>query len=285
MSRNINIMTNEVKMKLESVANNLKKIEMYVNDILIEIKHRNVPPNRKIISDRLLSVLTLVVAVISLLVACYATYTSNKLSINNSALNFTYKNIGLESIYGEKFILNVGNDIGTQGAIKINIETSVISGQIKSLYLVRKQNEEFRFILLNNEGIQDKFSGIGKYTVNTFIDIEKKIEYENKDIGIANMYILSEDINGQIEVDTIQIVGSIVMEYDDENHCYNVNFNNVDYSFRYLKNNKLITLHGKDDVKDGWVNLSDKDLDIIEEIDIKKIEEDIAMIKEKYAKY
>lgn len=68
MSRNSNITTNEVKMKLESVANNIKKVERYVKDVLTELKHQNLPQNKSIISDRMLSVLTLIVAFISLLV-------------------------------------------------------------------------------------------------------------------------------------------------------------------------------------------------------------------------
>lgn len=124
----------------------------------------------------MLSVFSLVLAFISLLVAGYATYSSNKLAINNSALNFIYENINIEGMDPAEGIKVSVKDIGvqSQGGFKLYIDTKVISGQIESLYLVQKQNDEFIFTLLNNEGIQDKFSGIKKYNAEIFLEMEKK---------------------------------------------------------------------------------------------------------------
>ncbi len=136
---------------------------------------------------------------------------------------------------------------------------------------------------MNNEGIQDKYSGIKKYSKQILFDMDKIDE----DIGRANFYILSEDINGQVDIDAIQIVGPIISEYDEEtnNHQIKVDFKNPDYMFRYLKNNQLITLNDKNYANNGWVNLSDRYLKYVEETNIQEIEKDITMIREKYSKF
>lgn len=176
---------------------------------------------------------------------------------------------------GEEFSISVGEDIGTQSVMKIHIDTKVISGQIKSLYVIQKRNNEYNFILLNNGEVQDKFSGVKKYKTNLLIDMEQKTDYDSNNIGIGQLYILSEDLNGKIEIDVIQIIGSINWIRNDElNYTINVDFNNPEYTFRYLKNNYLVTLNNNNE---GWVNLSNKYLDIVEKADVKRIEEDISM--------
>lgn len=167
--------------------------------------------------------------------------------------------------------------------MELCIDIKVISGQIESLYLVQKRNGKFIFYLLNNEGIQDHFSGTKRYSLKMFLDMEKMAEYENMPIGMGQIYILSVDINGKIKIDTIQIIGHIFQEF--KNNKITIYGTDGKYTFRYLKNNKLITLKEKDDVDEGWVNLSNKYLDIMEETDLNKIEKDIVMIKEEYSKY
>lgn len=116
--------------------------------------------------------------------------------------------------------------------------------------------------------------------------MEKIAEDKNGDIGKANLYILSEDINGQVGIDAIQIVGPIILEYNEEtDYTIKVDFENPEYSFRYLKNNKLITLCDKKDDNEEWINVSDRYLEFIKETDIQEIEKDINMIKERYSRY
>ena len=267
------------RVKLD-IINNIKGIQENV----AEIKDTLLPKKKQIISDRMIALITMIIAAIALVVSLYAMYTSNKLSTNNSALNFTYENITIKEPDPEQGIAVNTHDIyANQGTMELSIDINVISGQIESLYLVQKQNDEFIFSLLNNEGIQDHFSGTERYSLNIFLDMEKKAEYENIPIGTGQLYILSVDINGKISIDTIQIIGQIYQEF--KNNTVMIYGVDAKYTFRYLKNNKLITLNGQDDFEDGWVNLSDKYLDIIGETDIKGIEEDITLIKEKYSKY
>lgn len=101
---------------------------------------------------------------------------------------------------------------------------------------------------------------------------------------MSQLYILSVDINGKINIDTIQIIGPIIKELNNKTlKVYGVT---PDYTFRYLKNNKLITLNHDKNFDEGWINLTDKYINLIEEeTSIKNIEEDVSKIKEKYSKY
>lgn len=49
------------------------------------------------IFNGLIAILTVIIAVISLLVAFLAMYTNNRLAINNSALNFSYDNFEIRT--------------------------------------------------------------------------------------------------------------------------------------------------------------------------------------------
>lgn len=242
------------------------------------------PKKKQIISDRMIALITMIIAAIALVVSLCAMSTSNKLAINNSALNFTYENINIIEPDPEQGIpVNTHDIYANQGTMELCIDIKVISGQIESLYLVQKRNGKFIFSLLNNEGIQDHFSGTKRYSLNIFLEMEKKAEDGNMPVGMGQLYILSVDINGNINIDTIQIVGHIYQEFkNDKVMVYGID---AKYTFRYLKNNKLITLNGQDDIEEGWVNMSDKYLDIIGNTDVNGIEEDITMIKERYSKY
>lgn len=269
-----------------STNNKINKIDKIVYEIKEKIEHQSkIRIGHKFLD---FNYLNFAVAFATLVVSFIAMYTSYKISTNNSALNFTYENIDIEPFIGEEgFFFNVGTDVGYHGLIKINIKTKVISGQIKSLYLIQKVNHEFQFKLLNNEKIQDKFSGTEKYSEKVHIDMKKETENQKVNIGKGQLYILSEDQNGKIDIDVIQLIGPINIEYDDDSSDYRlcVDFDNPDYTFLYLKNSKLITLSNNTESEEEWVNLSNRYSEYIKETNIDEIEQDIAIIKERYSRY
>lgn len=292
-----NFIFNDIKTKLENIHvniknidKNIKKIESHGAKIKNELTRKNLPKKKYTIAD----VLPIVIALFSFFIACYSVYSSNKLSINNSSLNFVYKKIDIITPK-EKVPIHVApGDKNDQGAMDICVSTEVISGQIASLYLIQKQNDNFVFTLLN-EDVQDKYSKIKEYNAEIFLDLKEKGQYKDKPIGEGILYILSEDIHGKIDIDVIQIIGFIVKKYtvDESGEITVMVYQpSEDYSFRYLKNNKLVTLDDKyeinDNIDDNWINLSDTYLDIIEnlkETDFKTIKEDISAIREKYSDY
>lgn len=222
--------------------------------------------------------------IISLLVAVVALYTSYEIGINNSALNFTYKTVDIKKVsFKDRVEFEVREEEIIRGGAKIDLKVDVISGQISSLYLIYKKNGKFVFELLNNGEIQDKRSGDKSYKTDSYFDMEKRAEINGVQMGMGQLYILSENLNGQVSIDTIQITGPIIQEtIGDIQQVYD---NDIEYGFRYLKNNKLITLSDNNNEDEGWVNLTDSYPDVLKETNIEKIEDDIAIIKEKYSRY
>lgn len=273
-----------------------------INKIVDEIKEKIEHQSKIRIGHKYLdfNYLNFAVTFATLVVSFIAMYTSYKISTNNSALNFTYENIeilGIDEGKSEKKVVITGKDLlsgsPTLGNTEICIDTKVITGQIDSIYLIQKRNNHFIFSLLNNE-IQDKSSGTKKYKSKIFFEMDKLTEYKENNghkelpIGMAQMYILSVDINKKINIDVIQIIGQIAVDIVDKH--ITIYSPGEDYAFRYLKNNKLVTFYNYDiadnnDINEGWVNLTDKYLDITPETDIKVIEEDIAAIKDLYSKF
>lgn len=284
MTRNNNIIPNDLRSRFEKIDNNVKKIEKHTEDILNEKKQQNIPKKKNIVSDKILTLLTVLISFISLIVAAIAAYSSNKLAINNSALIFSFENIDIKTINGKDGIkVNVGKNADTQGCAKIYIDVKVKSGQIASLYLIQEQNGEFIFNLLNDKEIQDKSSGIKSYSVAAYFDMEEKETTSNILFGMAQFYILSEDMNGKISIDVIQISGPIIKK--SNGNTILVNLIDTEYSFRYLKNNKLVTLYNNDNINEEWVNLTDLYPDAPKETNIEKIKNDIAIIKEMYSTF
>ncbi len=129
------------RVKLETIINNVKGIQENV----VEIKGILLSKKKQIISDRMIALITMIIAAIALVVSLRAMSTSNKLATNNSALNFTYENIYTKSIIDDTFTITAGIDKDTKGVLTIYIDTKVISGQIRSLYIISKKNDEFMF--------------------------------------------------------------------------------------------------------------------------------------------
>ena len=224
-------------------------------------------------------------AIISLIVAIKAFESSKKIGINNSALSFSYQSVNIEKLTTKEGIeIVIGGSKRTRGGAKLKIDVKVESGQMASLYLIEKNGEKLEFELLNSENIQNRFSGIKTYEVNAYFDMEKKEKIKNIKMGMGQLYVLAEDLNGQVYIDVIQIIGPIIQESDEMNIAQ-VYDNYAEYSFRYLKNNKLITLNENDDFDKEWVELTDTYPESLKETNIEKIEEDISMIREKYSKY
>lgn len=284
MAKDYNNVLNSLKGKTENINNNVEKIESYTKKISDTLKNNNTS-KKSIISVNALTLLTVIISFMSLIVACFAMYSSNKLAINNSSLIFTIENIYIRTLSGKDGLLvNVGENGIAQGGAKIYIDIKVESGQIASLYLVQEQDCKFIFSLLNEKGIQDKSSGIRSYCVDTYFDMEEKESIDDSLFGTSQLYILSEDINGKISIDVIQVNGPIIKKRTDDNNIV-VNLIETEYSFRYLKNNKLITLYNKDSIDEEWVNLTDLYPNVPKETNIEKIENDFAIIKEMYAAF
>lgn len=285
----------EIKKKIDhqgkyiSENNKINKIDKSVDQIKEKIDHQNKFKIKNKYVD--INILTLMVSIATLFVSFMAMYTSNKISTNNSALNFTYENIDVIGMDATKDLTFKGFEIISSpylGGGEIQIDIKVLSGQIKSLYLVEKRDNDFIFYLLNDK-VQDKFSKIKRYKTKKFFGMNKIAEYKTDNehdpllIGVAQLYILSVDANDKINIDTIQVIGTIITKLENkEIMIYGADF---EYTFRYLKNNKLITLNDINNIDEGWVNLSNKYLDLVKETNFTDIEDDIAMIKEKFSRY
>lgn len=299
MARNNNLMISEIKKNLEMTDNKVKKIESNLEKIETNVKEikntlddskakETVKSSRKILKYILTSIVpiaSLGVAIISLIVAIKAFESSKKIGINNSALSFSYQSVNIEKLTTKEGIeIVIGGSKRTRGGAKLKIDVKVESGQMASLYLIEKNGEKLEFELLNSENIQNRFSGIKTYEVNAYFDMEKKEKIKNIKMGMGQLYVLAENLNGQVYIDVIQIIGPIIQESDEMNTAQ-VYDNYAEYSFRYLKNNKLITLNENDDFDKEWVELTDTYPESLKETNIEKIEEDISMIREKYSKY
>lgn len=277
---------NEGKQIVKNINKDMEKISKDVKDINKKIE------NGKTITQSNVKWLTRIIKlikynlinIISISVAVVALYTSNKIAINSSALNFTYKNVDIEKVsFKEPVEIEVGKNGVVKGGAKIDFGVDVISGQISSLYLIYKKDGEFVFELLNNGEIQNKSSGVKSYNAEVYFDMEKRVDINGIPMGFGQLYVLSEDLNGQVNIDIIQIVGPVINE--EVNGVQELYDNNAEYGFRYIKNNRLITLYDNTNADDEWINLTDSYPDVLKETDVEKIEEDIEKIREKYSKY
>lgn len=180
-------------------------------------------------------------------------------------------------------MFEVGDEKIIQGGAEISIDVKVISGQIASLYLIQKHKGEFVFTLLNDGEIQEKGSKIKTYETDLYFDMQKKGEFESILIGSGRVYMLSEDMNGQVYIDAIQIVGPILE--DSSNGNVNIYDLGADYEFNYLKNSKLVTIHDDSSIGEGWVSYKDIYPSSYKTISVEELEHDFETIKEIYSRY
>lgn len=240
--------------------------------------------NKEKFFDRMATCLPIIISLISLWVAWYAMYTNNALAINNSALNFSYEQFKVEQKdIKEGIEFEVRDEIIIQGSLKIRIDVKVISGQIASLYLIHKDKGEYIFTLLNDGEIQNKSSKVKSYETDMNFDMQKKGEYEDKSIGAGWVYVLSEDMNGQVFIDAIQIVGPIFE--DGENGQINIIVSDADFEFNYMKNNKLVTIHDDCSIGEGWISYRNVYPSEFKTINVEELEHDLETIKEIYSRY
>lgn len=183
----------------------------------------------------------------------------------------------------EGIMFEVSDETIVQGGAEITIDVKVNSGQIVSLYLVQKHKGEFVFTLLNDGAIQDKGSKTKSYETDLYFDMQKKEEIDNILIGSGRVYMLSEDINGQIYIDAIQIVGPILEESVNGNvKIYDAG---ADYEFSFIKNNQFVTIQDDHNIGGGWVSYKNMYPSRLKTIDIEELEHDLATIKEIYSRY
>lgn len=221
MARNNNLMISEIKKNLEMTDNKVKKIETNLEKIETNVKEiKNTLDDSKTkekvklfrkIRPLIVPIASLIVAIISLIVAIKAFESSEKIGINNSALSFSYQSVNIEKVTTKEGIeIVIGGSKRTRGGAKLKIDVKVESGQMASLYLIEKNGENFEFELLNSENIQNRFSGTKTYEVNAYFDMEKREEIKNIKMGMGQLYVLAEDLNGQVYIDVIQIIGPII---------------------------------------------------------------------------
>ncbi len=240
--------------------------------------------NKEKFFDRMAIYLPIIISLISLWVAWLAMYTSNALAINNSALNFSYEQFSVKpKDIKEGIEFEVSEETITQGSLKIRIDVKVISGQIASLYLIQNHKEEFVFTLLNDGEIQNKSSKVKSYETDMNFDMQVKGEYEGTLIGSGWVYVLSEDMSGQVFIDAIQIVGPVFEE--SANGKTNLYVSDADYEFNYIKNNKLVTIHDDCSIGEGWISYRNVYPSEFKTINVEELEHDLETIKEIYSRY
>ncbi|MFR6561078.1 MAG: hypothetical protein ACLUR5_03040 [Eubacterium ventriosum] len=78
--------------------------------------------------------------------------------------------------------------------------------------MIEKNGEKLEFELLNSENIQNRFSGIKTYEAMHTLIWKRKEKSKNIKMGMGQLYVLAEDLNGQVYIDVIQIIGPIIQE-------------------------------------------------------------------------
>lgn len=180
------------------------------------------------------------VGLVSLLIAIFTWTTANSITQNSAPTRFEFTKIeAVRPDYTEGVAINLEDHDRLINLADINISIKMHSGQISNMYIVTQKNGYYFFELLNDKSVLTSgfFKKTYRFTKNIQYDVER-LDYQlnGRDTGAGYIYLLYEDAAGSLDIDVIQIIGSIT--YDTINLAWDFVPN---YKFRYIKNRYLVS--------------------------------------------